>query len=160
VKHLLIRGAAQTCLLLAFCGLAWIASAQERAPAATPEKVIRDFYQWYVQTLLSNGDPLSGNRSELKRYATARLIREIDKMVKGPDGLNGDYFLDAQDFDKEWAKNITVATPAITGNRATAEVELKGSEMGTRKLRVSLAQENSTWKVDKVEGKPSVSPDR
>ena len=88
----------------------------------------------------------------MKRYASARLLREIDGMRKGPDGLNGDYFLDAQDFDKDWATNISVSTPVRKGKRATTVVELKGKEMGTRKLRVALVQEQNEWKVDKVEG--------
>lgn len=118
--------------------------------ATTPERTIREFYQWYVQTLVGGDDPLSKRRSELKRFATARLMREIDGMRKGPDGLNGDYFLDAQDFDGEWGKNIDVANVAIQGTRATADVQLTSREMGVKKLRITLLREQETWKVDKV----------
>ena len=59
-------------------------------------------------------------QAEMKRFATDRLLREIDKMKKGPDGLNGDYFLDAQDFDEQWAKKISVPNVKIEGAKATA----------------------------------------
>jgi hypothetical protein len=32
-------------------------------------------------------------------------------------------------------------------------VELKGSEMGTQKLKIALVQENGSWKIDKVESR-------
>ena len=136
---------------LALSGSVTSALAEERA--AAPEKVIHDFYQWYVQALVQNRDPFGKGRSELKRYASARLLKEIDHARKGPDGLDGDYFVDAQDFDEGWARNIGISTPVIVGQRATALVDLKGKEAGMRKkLRVTLVQEDSAGKVDKVQG--------
>lgn len=140
-------------LFLSFALLLFLSVAQAADPVtAGPERVIRDFYRWYVQSLVDNTDLFTKGRVELKRYATERLIREIDQMRKGPDGLNGDYFVDAQDFDKDWGKNISTSTPVITGERATVEVELKGRELGARKLRVSLVETRGVWKVDKVLG--------
>lgn len=126
--------------------------AQAADPSRSPEQVIHDFYRWYVQALMKNREPLTKERAELKRYASDRLIREIDHMRKGPDGLDGDYFLDAQDFDDDWATNIKVSGTSIKGDRATALVELSGKEIGTKKLRVTLVQQAGQWKVDKVEG--------
>ena len=136
-------------LLLTLLTAAWIAPshAQERAPDA----VIRDFYQWYVQSLAATRDPFTAGRAELKRYATERLIGEIDK-ARNADELGADPFLDAQDFDEAWAKNITVSKPVIKGETATADVTLKGPEMGTHKLNVTLRQEGGSWKIDKVKG--------
>src|SRR5438067_992332 len=81
-------------------GVALLAIGQVRAAesAATPDDCIRNFYRWYVTNLVANRDPMK-QRKEIRQYATERLLREIDKMVKGPDGLEGDYFVDAQDFD-------------------------------------------------------------
>jgi hypothetical protein len=138
--------------LLLVCAAMRFASGAEPS-AASPEQTIQQFYQWYVQSLVAENDPLTKRRAELKRFATDRLIREIDGMRKGPDGLDGDYFLDAQDFDREWGKNITVGKVAAKGTRATADVQLNSREMGMKKLRVTLVQERGSWKVDKVEGK-------
>lgn len=143
-----------TMLCGVFClALVFPAEAGDSASTAPPEKVIRDFYQWYVGVLVAERDPFTQEREELKRYVSERLIREIDDMIKGPDGLDGDYFVDAQDFDKEWAKNIKVAPPEIKGDQAAAEVTLTGSEIGVKHLQLVLARENGAWKIDRVTGK-------
>lgn len=121
------------------------------APESNPSESIRSFYRWYVTELVANHNPLD-NRKELKRFATERLLKEIDRMKKGPDGLDGDYFVDAQDFDDLWAKNITVTDVKISGTKATAEVLLAGKADMRRRLHVSLVKEGSVWKVDKVKG--------
>lgn len=123
-----------------------------RAETPSPEQVIRSFYYYYVQEIVSRRDPFEGDRTELKRFATDRLLREIDGMRKGPDGLDGDYFVDAQDVDKEWKLNINISPPEIRGDKATANVELRGHKVGNRKLRVALARQKDAWKIDKVTG--------
>jgi hypothetical protein len=120
--------------------------------AATPEDCIRNFYRWYVTNLVANRDPMK-QRREIRRYATERLLKEIDKIVKGPDGLDGDYFVDAQDFDPQWAKNISISDVQIHGDKSTALVRLNGSEGMRKKLLVHLAKEAGIWKVDKVQGR-------
>lgn len=122
------------------------------APDSNPADSIRSFYRWYVTELVANRNPLE-NRKELKRFATERLLKEIDRMKKGPDGLDGDYFVDAQDFDALWAKNITVSDVKISGTKATAEVLLAGKGDMRRRLQVSLVRDGGVWKVDKVTGR-------
>jgi hypothetical protein len=118
---------------------------------SNPIDTIRGFYRWYVTALIANQEPIK-NRKEMKRFATDRLLREIGKMKQGPDGLDGDYFLDAQDFDDLWAKNITVSNVKVSGNGATAEVLLSGKSEMRRRLKVDLVNEGGTWKIDKVKG--------
>jgi uncharacterized protein DUF3828 len=118
--------------------------------AATPEDCIRNFYHWYVTNLVANRDPMK-QRSEIRRYATERLLKEIDKMVKGPDGLDGDYFVDAQDFDPLWAKNVSISNVEIYGDKSNARVLLNGSKGMRKRLVVRLVNEGGTWKVDKVQ---------
>jgi hypothetical protein len=122
------------------------------APDSNPSGSIQSFYRWYVTELVANRNPLE-NRKELKRFATERLLKEIDRMKKGPDGLDGDYFVDAQDFDPLWSKNITVSDVKISGTKATADVLLAGKGDMRRRLQVSLVREGSVWKVDKVKGR-------
>src|SRR6476660_2610802 len=85
--------------------------------AATPEDCIRNFYHWYVTNLVANRDPMK-QRKEIRQYATERLLKEIDKMVKGPDGRDGDYCVDAQDFDPLWAKNISISEVKTAGDKS------------------------------------------
>ena len=137
-------------LLAALLSLVFAAVAPAQESGSSPEGVIREFYAWYVKAVLANRDPFTDDSAKLKQYATARFIGQIKKM-RDSEELGSDPFLHAQDLDKGWAKNIKVSTPAIKGEVATANVELKGPEMGTHKLGVTLRQEGGTWKVDKVD---------
>ena len=123
-----------------------------KSSSATPEDCLRNFYRWYVTALVANRDPMK-QRTELKRFATDRLLKEIDKMKKGPDGLDGDYFVDAQDFDPLWPKNISISAVQTNGDRSNAHVLLNGTKGMRKKLIVHLAKEGGGWKVDKVQGR-------
>jgi hypothetical protein len=147
--HLLTRPTWFLAALLAFASAVTF-TPTARAQNDTPEQAIRSFYTWYVQAIIADKNPLEDDRATLRRPATARLISEIDKMRKGPDGLNGDYFLDAQDFDREWAQNIRIGKPEIQGDKASVKVELRGKELGNKSLAVSMRREGAAWKVDKV----------
>jgi hypothetical protein len=140
-------------LVLAFGFCSGIGAAEpSTAPDSNPADSLRSFYRWYVTELIANRNPLE-NRKELKRFSTERLLKEIDRMKKGPDGLDGDYFVDAQDFDALWAKNITVSEVKISGTKATADVLLAGKGDMRRRLQVSLVRDGGVWKVDKVKGR-------
>ncbi len=119
---------------------------------ANPSDAVRGFYRWYVTALIANKQPME-NRKEMKRFVTERLLSEIDKMKKGPDGLDGDYFLDAQDFDNLWAKNIAVSDLKVSGKNASAEVLLAGKGEMRRKLKVNLVSDGTAWKIDRVQGR-------
>jgi hypothetical protein len=138
--------------LIALVAIAAVGPVRAAEPAATPEDSIRNFYRWYVTNLVANRDPMK-QRGELKRYATERLLKEIDKMEKGPDGLDGDYFVDAQDFDPLWAKRISISDVQTRGDKSKAHVLLDGSKGMQRKLLVHLVKDAGTWKVDKVKGR-------
>ncbi|MBX7223270.1 MAG: YbjP/YqhG family protein [Blastocatellia bacterium] len=122
----------------------------QKPATATPEATVRSFYKWYLHELNQNHNPVEKPGPTMKKYVTARLLKEIDRMVKGPDGLDGDYFIDAQDWDKEWEDNIVVSALAEQGTKASMNVQFKGPNM-SRNVRVNLLQQQGTWKVDKVE---------
>src|SRR3954470_8477359 len=129
-----------------------LATSRSAEAAPTPEDCIRGFYNWYVTNLVANRDPMK-QRKEIRRYASERLLKEIAKMKTGPDGLDGDYFVDAQDFDPLWAKNISISAVHIDGDKSTANVLLDGAKGMRKKLLVHLVKEDGTWKVDKVQGR-------
>lgn len=142
--------------LVAFIAVTFCQTSSAAEPAkslsSNPAETIRGFYHWYVTELIANRDPMS-NRKELKQFATARLLNELGNMKRGPEGLNGDYFVDAQDFDNQWAKKISISNVQINDKNATAEVMLKGATADmNRRLKVNLVLESGTWKVDKVQG--------
>ena len=145
MKRILLILALTAALVFSHLGKAADASDSNSASA------IRGFYRWYLTDLIANQEPLS-DRKEMRRFATERLLREIGRMKQGPDGLDGDYFLDAQDFDNLWARNITVSKVKVRGNHGTAEVLLSGKGEMRRRLEVHLVNEDRTWKIDKVKG--------
>ena len=123
-----------------------------KTSTSTPEESIRSFYKWYVTALIANRDPMK-QPAEMKRFATDRLLKEIEKKRKSADGLGSDYFLDAQDFDDQWAKKISVSNVDIQGAKATAHVLLDASPEMRRKLAVQLVNEAGSWKIDRVQGR-------
>ncbi|MFL6589806.1 MAG: DUF3828 domain-containing protein [Chthoniobacterales bacterium] len=143
-----------TALLSLFLAATVSVPALAAETSATPEDCIRNFYHWYVSNLVANRDPLK-QRQEIRRYASDRLLRQIDKMAKGPDGLDGDYFVDAQDFDPLWAKNIAISGVQTQRDRSTAHVLLEGAKGMRKKLILHLVKEAGAWKVDKVQGRES-----
>jgi len=140
--------------ILAFIIVLGFSSATGAAEPSTanPSDAVRGFYRWYVTALIANKQPME-NRKEMKRFVTERLLSEIDKMKKGLDGLDGDYFLDAQDFDNLWAKNIAVSDLKVSGKNASAEVLLAGKGEMRRKLKVNLVSDGTAWKIDRVQGR-------
>ena len=136
--------------MIGSAALVYSCQSSQAATKETPESVIKNFYTWYVHELNRNGDPLTKLKPRLRQFVSARLLREIDKAVKGPDGLNGDYFLDAQDWDKEWEKNIVISRVNVAKGKAGVTVSLSGPQM-SRKLKVSLVHEGGKWKIDKVQ---------
>ena len=90
----------------------------------------------------------------MKRFATERLLKEIDRMKKGPEGLDGDYFVDAQDFDHALGEeHFGFGREDRTATRAMRDVLLNGAKGMRKKLIVHLVKESGSWKVDKVQGR-------
>jgi Protein of unknown function (DUF3828) len=141
-------------ILLAAVTLPFATPAAEpnKSSSATPGESIRSFYRWYVTALVANRNPME-QRTELKRFATDRLLKQIDRMQKGPDGLDGDYFVDAQDFDPLWAKNISISAVQTNGGKCNAHVLLNGAKGMRKELIVHLVKEGGSWKIDKVQGR-------
>src|SRR5256885_3572613 len=70
---------------------------------STPTNTVRAFYKWYVHALNKNvAEPLKSDKATAQKYVTASLRRRIAKAMASEDGIGADYFLSAQDFDKNW----------------------------------------------------------
>jgi len=131
------------------------ASVSGAQTSATPESRVRSFYAWYLHELNTEHEPIA-NKKGLARYLTARYAGSIARALKREDGIDADPFIDAQDFDPLWEKNITVSKPTITGVKATATVTLKGGpNFGTKRLKIGLRKEGGVWKIDSVNGRLS-----
>lgn len=118
--------------------------------AAQVQARIEQFYAWYLAALQRNGDPLSDDRSALAQRVSARLLREIQRRLDSPDGMEADYFLQAQDYDDQWIGHVRVGAIKTGARQARAMVDL-GSHPETRhRLQLSLVREDGLWKISQV----------
>src|SRR5437899_3005856 len=124
------------------------------AQAATPAETVRAFYKWYVHALnkKDEGDPINDDKATARKYVTASLLAKIRKAEASEDGLDADYFLAGQDWDKDWEfdRNMTIASPTIAGATATIRMVLHGKEIDDHKLKIVLKKEAGLWKIDRV----------
>lgn len=124
--------------------------------SASPEAAVQRFYTWYLHALNQNEDPLEKHQAELSKFVTQRLMKSLNRALKRPDGIDADFFIDAQDWDETWEKNISTSRATIQGNLATVNVTLKGgAAFGNKKLKVGLRKEGGTWKIDSINGRIS-----
>ena len=119
--------------------------------AQTPEATVQRFYAWYLHALNQNQDPLGKQQAELSKFVTQRLMRSLNRALKRPDGIDADFFIDAQDFDEAWEKNISTSPATIQGAQATVNVTLTGApSFGDKRLKVGLRKEGGVWKIDSI----------
>lgn len=129
----------------------------------TPEETVRRFYEVYLRSLNQHEEPLERHRAELSKLVTQRLLKSYERASKSDTGINVDFFIEAQDWDDAWEKNITLSKARIQGTRATITVMLKGGTLGAdnktfdNKLKVGLRKEGGAWKIDTVNGKANVT---
>lgn len=143
------------CLGLALLLVAAVGAGAESAPSSptqTIQQSVGDFYRWYLGALKKSRDPLNDPKEErtLRKYVAPALIAAVKKKAASPDGLDADYFLQAQDYLDDWETHVMVAEPRIDRDSATVIVVL-GVEGGERqRLLLSLARTAESWKIRKV----------
>ena len=154
-------------LIVVLCGISVVAQRRTATPpvARSPEIVLKEFYTWYIHADFHDIDPFKGKaRVTLKKYVTARFIREMDKNEKlvaesgleSGEAFDADYFLQTQDplpdkdsdlKETDWLKSMSVSKVAVRGSTATAIVTFLG---GYPKVKVSLIKEGAVWKINNV----------
>jgi hypothetical protein len=88
----------------------------------SPATVAAEFYRWYVKTIETNRDPIADFPTELSTYVSKSLIAEIRHAMASEDGLEADYFIQAQDYFDDWSTNARVTRSTIHGSTATLEL--------------------------------------
>jgi hypothetical protein len=121
-------------------------SASAVGPEKNPARAIRNFYSWYVAEVVSGNRPLQKERELMRKFVTERLLSRIEK----PSGLRGDYFLNAQEIDPDWGKNIAVGNTYIGKTMSRLGVVLTGRKLGNRQFDVKVVFEDGTWKIDEI----------
>lgn len=130
-------------LVIMFCGLAILAQ-------NTPETTIKGFYSWHVKEVSKDKFPLAEQPTKMKQFITTRCYNE-NKKAYDNNKFDADYFIQAQDFDNQWATNVKISNVRINRNRATANVILDGKGSFDSKLKLKLIKEKNVWKIDVIE---------
>ena len=137
-------------ILLAFllCGNAF-------AQAATPETAAKNFYKWYIGSLNAENYPKEKQKPKMLKAVSKRLGKWL--YSKAYEEYGADYFLDAQDWNSSWEKNIKSSKAVVKGNTATLKITLTSppdSEgwSGDHVLALKLVKEGGAWKIDTVAG--------
>lgn len=120
--------------------------------AATPELAAKTFYEWYLRELNREGGNPIDQKDVLAKYATKRLLRQIDAWRKAEE-YDADYFINAQDYDEKW--RVSTGKAIVKGNAARLKIKLAAPNAGknnwTQNLSVKMVKEGGAWKIDTVE---------
>ncbi|SFN19469.1 Protein of unknown function [Izhakiella capsodis] len=120
-----------------------------RDPALSPEMTSRAFYSWYLGAMNKDESPIDEHDPKLKQYVTQRLIDRIQVLIKRPEGMNNDYFLQGPDYGDSWVDNISTLPFEVHGGRANGEV-LLGLPDDQQRLLLKMKDEHGVWKIDDV----------
>lgn len=115
-----------------------------------PQSTSLAFYSWYLTALSKEESPIDEHDPLLNEYVTQRLLQKINLLIKSPDGMDDDYFLQDQDYSDGWVNNVSVSHFTYNGNRAVGDVTLGRAPGDRQQLLVSLIHERDGWKIDEV----------
>jgi Protein of unknown function (DUF3828) len=144
-------------LLALLCAGGAIALAQGTSgpPAEQPDTTVAAFYKWYLHEMSLNHTPVTDNSKKLGIYASAALLREINRRMNSPNGMDADYFIQAQDYLDDWLDNIQTSDTKVQVASATTVVTLGKKPDNIYRLAVGLVRETGTWKIRSVRRLPS-----
>jgi hypothetical protein len=118
--------------------------------AAAPDTVATEVYNWYLDTLAADQDPLSDRYATITGYVGAALTaRLVERVGHGPPPAS-DYFIQAADYRLDWRSSVHAAV--VRQGKGTAEVRLTlGREARLRRtLCLEMALEDGRWKIRSV----------
>ena len=119
-------------------------------PADAPQRAVSDFYVWYLGELQADRDPLNDQAAMLSAKVSRVLVREIRHARASPDGLEADYFIQAQDYANDWLGHVAVRVVRANRDVATTAVDLGLDRATQRRLSVTLVREDGRWKLRRV----------
>lgn len=125
-------------------------TAHARVGVQPPERIVGEFYEWYLGELAASRYPLTDARQTLASYVARSLLRQIERRMNSKDGLEADYFIQAQDYLDDWPAHIAVTPPTVKGRVATARVTLGASAASRTDLDVTLGRDAHDWKITRV----------
>ena len=138
--------------------LVWCATAAPSAAPVTPQApdaIAVEFYDWYLETLAADQDPLSDRYERLSGYIARDLATRLVERMRGKRLPESDYFLQAAGYHGNWLRRrvhaITVRQRSQGRERiADVIVTLGAGAEPTRSLALSMVLEGGAWKIRHV----------
>lgn len=130
-------------------GIALLAS-QAGAAEQDPQKVSQDFYSWYLSALSKDESPIDEHDPVLNQYVTPQLLQKINVLIKSPDGMDDDFFLQDQDYSDSWVDQVSVSRFTVDGETASGDVALGKDPEDRQLLLVTMRKDRDGWKIDDV----------
>lgn len=122
---------------------------------SSAKETVTAFYDLYLKALSENRDPFTQDKAFIKRFVAPSLIAEIEQRLKSPDGMEADYFIQAQDYLDEWKGNVFVSEHEnqlkVTPLAVISVVTLGPNSASGYRLKVTTKKEAGGWKISKVQ---------
>lgn len=131
-------------------GLALCALYASAAENSDPQTTSKNFYSWYLAALNKEESPIDEHDPLLNDYVTPRLLQKINVLIKSPDGMEDDYFLQDQDYSDAWIDHVSVSRFTIDGDTASGDVVLGNDPSDQQLLLVTLHRDRHGWRIDDV----------
>jgi hypothetical protein len=121
------------------------------APLRAPESVAAEFYDWYLQSLDADQDPLSDRYERLNAYVARPLVDRLLKRVQEQKASSADYFLQATRIQGAWLRaRVQAVTLRRQARSADVLVTLDGDGDAKHELVLTMVLDNGTWKIRTV----------
>jgi Protein of unknown function (DUF3828) len=141
----------QSKTLLLFLALAYIFSSfscqsQAKASDDAAIKMLKEFYTSYI----TEGTKIESNEDKLesiqKKYCTAKLLTKMKHEMEEGE-MDSDPFINAQDFDINWLKSLTISKDAQKAD--VYIVSYLDNDAQTRtNIKLHVVKEGSLYKID------------
>ena len=117
----------------------------QAAADASPEAVVRSFYDWYLGSLNREDYNALRRRREALRYLTPQFHRQAPRIISQQ---MVDIFICAQDWQPEWGNDLAISAAPPRANRARVTATFKyGGESYTR-VRLTLLRTGLAWRIN------------
>ncbi|MEI2265848.1 DUF3828 domain-containing protein [Erwinia sp. CGal63] len=126
-------------------------TSQAGAAEQDPQGVSQEFYSWYLSALSKDESPIDEHDPVLNHYVTPQLLQKINVLIKSPDGMDDDYFLQDQDYSDSWVDRVSVSRFTVNGENASGEIVLGKDPDDRQLLLVTMRKDRDGWKIDDVE---------
>ncbi|MBV4368453.1 DUF3828 domain-containing protein [Erwinia sp. BNK-24-b] len=130
-------------------GIALLAT-QASAAELDPQTSSKNFYSWYLDALSKDESPIDEHDPVLNQYVTPQLLQKINVLIKSPEGMDDDFFLQDQDYSDAWVGNVSVSRFTINGETASGDVVLGKDPDDRQLLLVTMRKDREGWKIDDV----------